>query len=195
MFATVLSAGPIQTSNWTGGLSNLWTIGSNWDNGVPQNSLGNNFSAIIGSTANNPVLLNGSLTVTNLTLVWVPHSLTIQSGSTLTVDGGTLSNNGTIAGAVTLAGAAIAELAGGSVVTGLLTNSSTGQINGHPGSTISGLVNPAGGNVNLLAMKISNGTLTNDGTITAAGTITVLGSAVLNGSGAFNLNGATLFGG
>ena len=53
VLAQLLSAGPIQTSKWTGGLSNLWTIGGNWDNGVPQNSLGNTFSAIIGTTTNN----------------------------------------------------------------------------------------------------------------------------------------------
>jgi hypothetical protein len=88
---TALSA-PAQTTDWTGGTGNQWSAAGNWNNGVPNSSAAN---AMISSATNNPVLVNGSFTVGDLT-IGTGNSMNVSLGQSLTVDGPSLANNGTL---------------------------------------------------------------------------------------------------
>jgi len=159
---------------------------------MPDNTATTGYAALIPYVTNNTVLLGSSLTVTSLNVETTPDKLTIQSGSVLTVNGGTLTDYGAINGSLTLAGPGTGDFWGGSNMSGVLTNS--GTVTFHGGSTLGSLVNQTGGIVNLDAMTLSGGTLTNSGSITATNNITVQNPVTLNGAGTFELSGAGLSG-
>ncbi|MCL5279953.1 MAG: hypothetical protein M1376_08620, partial [Planctomycetes bacterium] len=122
-------------TSWTGSVSDLWTQGANWDNGVP--ALG--YVAQIGNVANNPVSLTGSAIIDGLT-TGALNSLTLQSGATLTLQGtGPFLNAGTVA----VASNSVLRLTGGSAYT------NDGQITLNGSSNYSLLVLTGSGTVNL----------------------------------------------
>lgn len=125
MFVKGAYAGTVST--WVGGTSNAWTDASNRDNSVPLNTVGAQLSAVVNSTANNPVVLGSSLAVS---------SLTLGSGSALQIGGDS---------ALTLAGPGTSSLGAGSSITGTLNNAATSAVNVVGNATLNGLVNQSGG--------------------------------------------------
>jgi hypothetical protein len=77
---------------WNGSDGNNWLDAGNWSGGMPDSGT----DAFINSTTNNPVLLNGSASVRDLTLLYPTNALTIGLGSQLNVYGDSISNGGTI---------------------------------------------------------------------------------------------------
>jgi hypothetical protein len=93
LLATLSFCAPAQ--DWNGSASNLWSAAGNWTpNTVPNSSTA---AVTIGNTTNNPVLISGiNPTIGTLTLGNSTNSLRVQSSQTLTVDGGSISNAGSI---------------------------------------------------------------------------------------------------
>ncbi len=183
-----------QTTDWTGGASNLWSDTGNWDNGVPNSSTTN---AMINASLNNPVLVNGSFTVGDLT-VGTGNSMNISLGQTLTVDGPSLANNGTltvlggssgsntylnIGGSVNLSGT-------GTLVLSTASGGGTAYLQGD-GQTLTNDSHIAGNGV------IGNGSLivNNEGTIRAniSGSTLLLNGGGLTNTGTLQVNsGSTM---
>jgi hypothetical protein len=76
-------------TSWQGGASGNWSVSGNWTSGVPAN----NNTCI--STAHSAVVLDVNGTTSNLTL-GSTDSLAIENGLSLTVNGGEITNDGTI---------------------------------------------------------------------------------------------------
>ena len=114
--AKVVIAPDALTSTWDGSASTDWDEKLNWDTEIVPRSTGND-SAVIASTANQPILSTAS-TITDLTL---------NSGAALNLN----DNNLTVSGSITNAGI-ITETANGVIVHAadsvLLTNSSGTEV-------------------------------------------------------------------
>src|SRR5579872_178974 len=87
-----------QDSDWNGTLSDLWSVAGNWSAGVPNSATAN---AIINNATNNPVLIDISVTLANLT-IGAGDSATLQDNRSLTIDGGAGAGSLDIAGTLTL---------------------------------------------------------------------------------------------
>ena len=81
---------PINYNNWLGNSSD-WNAAANWSNGIVPTSTDH---VSIGVTSNNPIISSGGVSVDTIGIA-SGASLTIYSGSTLTVPGG-ITNNGNI---------------------------------------------------------------------------------------------------
>ena len=89
--------GPAQT--WNGSVSDLWSNGSNWTpNTVPNSS---SATVIIDSATNNPVLIDISPTIANLTL-GSSNTLDLDNDQSLTIAGGSGAGSLAIGGTLTL---------------------------------------------------------------------------------------------
>ncbi|HMD99380.1 MAG TPA: PEP-CTERM sorting domain-containing protein [Terriglobia bacterium] len=96
LLVLICFSAPAFGQTWNGSVSNLWNNASNWTpNGVP-----NSFSSVVITNAtNNPVLINTTVAVDNLTLGG-SNSATLDNGQVLELYGGagagSISNAGTI---------------------------------------------------------------------------------------------------
>jgi hypothetical protein len=77
---------PAQAQVWNGSVSDLWGTGANWTPSTVPNSA--SATATIDSATNNPVLINISPTVGNLS-IGSGSSVTLNNGNSLTIAGGT----------------------------------------------------------------------------------------------------------
>ena len=75
----------IEAQSWNGSVSNSWNDSGNWTPGTVPNSA--SATATVTNGTNNPVLINGAVTIGNLT-VGAADSVSIQNTRTLTVAGG-----------------------------------------------------------------------------------------------------------
>jgi hypothetical protein len=110
----------LAAQTWNGSVSDLWSNASNWTPNVVPNS--STATVIINTSTNNPVLIDISPTIANLTL-GSADSVSLDDGRSLTVAGGT--------------GAGSLDIAGGSTFTIDSLGSTTDLIlGGTSGSTI-----------------------------------------------------------
>jgi hypothetical protein len=185
---------PGMAQTWDGSVSNLWGTAANWlPNIVPNASTA---SAIINSSLNNPVLVNGSFTVGDLT-IGTGNSINVSLGQNLTVDGPSLANNGTltvlggsgsntflnIGGSVNLSGT-------GTLALSTASGGGTAYLQGD-GQTLTNDSHIAGNGI------IGNGNLivNNEGTIRAnvSGSILLLNGGGLTNTGTLQVNaGSTM---
>ena len=177
------SAAPALAQTWNGSTSDLWLTGTNWSGNTAPNSS----SAVVDilSATNNPVVLNGSASISTLTM-GSPTSLNITSG-VFSVYGASISNAGMISldsqvqlnNNVTLSGAGSLTMVNGQFGTNstgyTLTNQST--IVGY------GLI---GSNTGALYQNMS---LSNSGTINANSSTNTL---MIAGTGTSTSNSGTL---
>jgi autotransporter family porin len=98
--ALILSCGGrAGAQTWNGSMSDLWGTAGNWTpNTVPNSSTA---SVVITTTTNNPVLINISPTIPNLTL-GASNTLTLNDNQSLTLAGGTGASAISIAGTLNL---------------------------------------------------------------------------------------------
>ena len=162
---------PLQAQTWNGSVSDLWSNASNWTpNAVPNSSTAN---VTIANATNNPVLIDISPTIANLTL-GASNSLTIGNNTQLTVAGG--GGNGTLdnAGMITLGSTGNTTYL---QITGTVTNTDGGSIT---------LSNQSNHNI----IYGSGGTLNNDtaNTIQGAGVIGDTYSLTINNKGTIDAN-------
>jgi hypothetical protein len=193
--------------SFNGSTSDLWATATNWTpNTVPNSSTAN---AIINNTTGNiGAELDFGATVATLTL-GASNSLTIDNGSSLTVNGGPISNAGTItqnsSGYSTdliISSGTSVSLTGGGVLS--LSNNTNNRIYGYGDASLtnvnntiqgSGQIGVVGGfslinesvvNANQsAALEIYNGSVTNTGTLeaTSGGTLNLSGITVTNTGG------------
>jgi T5SS/PEP-CTERM-associated repeat protein/autotransporter-associated beta strand protein len=106
-----------QVSSWSGATNSDWTVGSNWNGGVPTSSSTVNISTV---TPNPTVIGVSGATSASVVIVNIgaasasTGSLTIQKGSTLTTAPGTFTNGDMIVGAGTSAVATLTVTGAGS---------------------------------------------------------------------------------
>jgi hypothetical protein len=130
---------PIFAQTWNGSVSDLWSNASNWTpNTVPNSSTAN---VTITNATNNPVIIDISPTIGNLTL-GASNSLDISSQN-LYVAGSGISNSGQFnigpTGAATLyVDSSSVTLSGGGSVT---LNNANSYLQGYSGPTGNTLVN------------------------------------------------------
>src|SRR5438128_568693 len=98
-------SGATITSTWADA-NGLWSSPANWNNGVPNNSGGNTYTAIISNGSN--VSLDISATIDSLTLAAV-NSLAVGNGLALIV------NSGAGAGSISNGGSMTLNAAGGNI--------------------------------------------------------------------------------
>ena len=92
-------SGTAHAQTWTGSVNDLWGDAGNWTpNSVPNSSTA---SVIIGNTTNNPVFINISPTIANLTL-GASNSLSLDNNESLTIAGGSGAGSLDIAGTLNL---------------------------------------------------------------------------------------------
>ena len=177
---------------WNGSTSDLWLTGTNWNGNTAPNSS----SAVVDilSSTNNPVVLNGSASISTLTM-GSSTSLNITSG-VFSVYGATISNAGMISldsqvqldNNVTLSGAGTLTMVNGQFGTNgtsyTLTNQSTivgyGLIGSNSGALYQILSLSNSGTINA---NSSTNTLTITGTGTAisnSGTLEATGGGILD---------------
>ncbi|MCC2547637.1 T9SS type A sorting domain-containing protein [Hymenobacter sp. BT175] len=159
-------ATPVTTTTWTGNVSADWFTAGNWSDGVPTAMLD---ATIPGGRPNMPAVASGTASA---------KVLTINSGATLNLTGGTLdvkgnlSNSGTLtasAGLLSLTGAAAQTLGGPGSST--LYNLTVGSA----GAALSGAVQ-------VQRMLTLNGNLASGGNLTLAST-SALSSMVVESGG------------
>ncbi len=193
----------VQAQTWTGSVSNLWNDPSNWTpNGVPNSGTAN--VNITGST-NNPVQLNISPTIGNLTL-GASNTLDM-SGAYLYVAGTSIDNSGQINVGSSSAAATLYPDTGSMLTlsgNGAITlNNANSYLEGYHGtsdivlnqSTINGqgyIYNVSLSNLGTVNANVAGGTLYiydaptfNSGTLqaTGGGTLEIYNSAVTSAGG------------
>jgi len=184
-----LSSAPAFGQTWNGSTSDLWLTGTNWNGNTAPNSS----AAIVDilSATNNPVVLNGSASISTLTM-GASTSLNVTSG-VFTLYGASISNAGMISldsqlqlnDNVTLSGAgSLTMVAGQFGTTGsgqgcTLTNqgnilgygvigSNVGALYQNLSFSNSGTVN-ANSSGNVLSIQGTGASITNSGTLEATG--------------------------
>jgi hypothetical protein len=210
----LIGPGWARAQTWNGSASDLWSNASNWTpNTVPNSS---SASVVITNTTNNPVLIDISPTIANLTLgnTTTNDSLTQNNGQSLTIAGGTSAGSLAIATGSTftlgstgsdtdliLAGTtgSTITLSGGGTLA--LSNNFNNRIYSTSGDT---LVNSAGNTIQGSGqIGINNGgyafTLNNQGTIDAnhstplqvapSNAVTNTGTLEATAGGTLNLGG------
>ncbi len=205
--------GEVQAQSWTGSVSNLWSDPGNWTpNTVPNSSSAN---VTITGGVNNPVQLNTSPTIGNLT-VGASNTLDL-SGGYLYVAGGSVANSGQInLGSSSGAATVYAYVNAGSPLTvsgtGAITlNNASSYLEGYYGtssnvlneSTINGqgyIYNIGLGNLATVSANASGGTLyiydaavTNSGTLQAVGggSLYIYNSTISSSGGTISTDGAS----
>ncbi|WP_343667968.1 hypothetical protein [Chitinophaga sp.] len=172
-----IAVGELLNSNtWTGAVSTNWFLTGNWSASfVPLTTT----DAIIPSALTNyPNITTGTATT---------HNLTIQTGASVTVNGGamqisgTISNSGTFTatnGSIELNGSVAQTIPASTFATNTVNNLTS---NNSAGITVSGTLNIAG------ILKVTTGTLTTGGFITLLSTATQ--TALIDGSGSGSVSG------
>ncbi len=209
--AAARSSATTTTSTWTGATSTLWSNAANWSPNTADPSNGNagvsDYNVIIGAPS--PTLLDISVTIDTLTLNAGAH-LQTNGGTTRTVNGPTLTDNGIItinanvanAGTTLTFGANTTLSGSGSVILTTNGNPATSQINTAlnvvltqaSGHTISGngelnaaLINNGTVNANstagTAALLLESNPMTNNSLFeaTAGGTLQISGNTVTQG--------------
>jgi hypothetical protein len=168
-----LNAGPAASTIWLGGVGN-WSDSTKWSAGVPTATT----DALIdnGNTIVSPVTLDIGGQTNNIT-VDADDSLSFNNGTSLTINGSSVSNAGTISlnsagGLTTLFVAGGATLSGAGTVT--MSNNSQNQVDGNGGATLTNQSTIQG--VGMIGPHFN---LTNQGTINA----NVSGAALILGPG------------
>ena len=161
---------------WTGAGGTDWNASGNWSCGlVPTPAM----SAQIPDVPNKPVLSNGANGAV--------HNLIVDSGSSLTIAGNTISISGAItsnggldvtAGTVEMNGPEAQQIEAGIFSTNTINNL---VINNTAGVTLHGPLNITG------MLSVPGGTLSSDGYLTLASTDA--GTALIDGSGAGTVTG------
>jgi hypothetical protein len=174
---------PAQAQVWNGSVSDLWGTGANWTPSTVPNSA--SATATIDSATNNPVLINISPTVGNLS-IGSGSSVTLNNGNSLTIAGGTS------AGSISNAGTLTQNSSGG--FTDMILGGTTGST-----ITLSGTGNlTLAGNFNNRIYTTTGDSLINNSTIQGVGQVGINnGSAngfalTNNGTIDANVNGSTL---
>jgi filamentous hemagglutinin family protein len=153
---TTLTSSTLFYTFWNTDAAGDWATAGNWSNGLPSATV----RAIIDRAATNPIVTFNTVATT--------RKLTVGSGDTLNISGGSLTLNG----ASSFTGGAILDLSGGTLAdaAGLTLN---GGFNWGGGGTLTGA-----------------GVLTTSNTATTAITgTTFLTDKVWNNAGAINVNG------
>ncbi|MGD0461024.1 MAG: hypothetical protein ABSB74_00910 [Tepidisphaeraceae bacterium] len=196
-----------QTSTWVGSSSANWSAAANWN---PSNTDPNNgnasisdFDVVINSvvTPNVEPVLDVSATIDTLAL-GTGATLDIQDNTTLTVNGPTLTNKGTIvvnynqsypstldlvSGTLSGSGSITLDNSGtNAVLAGTFTQSSGHTINGY-GTVTAALTNNAtvNANVNGQTLTLQTNNMTNNSVMeaTGGGNLTINGITITQGSG------------
>jgi len=207
----------VEAQTWNGSASDLWSNAANWTPNTVPNST--SATATVTNATNNPVLIDDSPTIANLT-VGASNSVTLTNGETLTIAGGggngVLNNAGTITldstGSNTylaLSGT-VSNTGGGSITmsnqpyniiygSGTLINDTSNTIQGAGvignGSNLT-LVNQAQGTI--LANQSNALTIVSGGPVTNNGTFQANSGSLLNVMGNltnYNFTTNTLTGG
>ncbi|MGA7500150.1 MAG: hypothetical protein WBX00_25755, partial [Isosphaeraceae bacterium] len=167
----------VEAQTWNGSVSDLWSNASNWTPNTVPNST--SASATVTNPTKNPVLIDDSPTIANLT-VGASNSVNLDNGQSLTIAGGAGAGSLAIAGTLTLgstgadtdlilggtSGSTITLSGGGTLA---LSNNFANRIYSTTGDT---LVNNAGNTIKGSGqIGINNSSfafnLTNNGTINA----------------------------
>ncbi|MFP5041450.1 T9SS type A sorting domain-containing protein [Parasediminibacterium sp. JCM 36343] len=150
-------------TTWTGGTSTDWATASNWSSGIlPTSTL----DAIIPSGTTFAPLVAASTTVqVNSLSINSSATVTLGSGATITVNGASIINNGTIAGS-----------------TGILNLASTGTAQSITGT----------GNIYNLTINNTNGAAITSGAQTVTGTVTLTGGTFTLAASSLTVNGSLI---
>jgi len=212
------------TEKWNGSAGDgLWSDANNWTPNITGGPNGN-YNVVVPLTGNPQPMLDVSATINNLEIDSL-QSLTIINGSTLTVTGSKITNNGTLAlnpnsgapggaliitGATTLSGLGTVQMEESSdVIAGPGTLTNQGAISGIGLIEVATLNNVKGatiqGTSSTTALDISSKTtVMNSGSISTEGfgtvnifalTVQNAGGTISGGSGSTTLSGCAVTGG